>query len=149
MTSLEDQIRDQMHAAFKSLITETFCKSCLDEKDVIWVERLLLELRDRINGLTPSRHDLHVSLKATFDVQLITQMLRRGAADSNDLTHVAHVVIERLGMLCAPVQDESVATLKSLIMHAEDVNACLAALLYESNVIIDEIERLNSNVSSV
>ena len=36
-----------------------------------------------------------------------------------------------------------------IVDAAKDVNACLAALLYESNAIIDEIERLNANASSV
>lgn len=148
MDSIKEQIRKQMHTAFKDLLTQTFRKAQLEESDILWIESLLTELRDRINGLTPSRQDLHASLNSAFDVKLIIQMLRHGAADCNDLIMIAHTITERLATLCAPVQDESVAALKSIVANAEDMNACLAALLYESNVIIDEIDRLNEDFST-
>ena len=107
-SNLEQQIKDQMKKSFADLIQSTFSKSSLDEKDIEWIGSLCVELKTRINGLTPSRGDLHADLETKFDIELLKQMLRHNACEIDDVRPLVSTLQSRISMLCAPVQDQEV-----------------------------------------
>ena len=131
-----------MYRAMECRLEEVFEK--LD--DIGWIEKLCMELRDRINGLTPSRLDLEESFKREFDVELIVQMLRHEAVDSEELKKILESVWVRLSMLCAPVHDDEIS---GLLLESRSGNCSIAKMLCAANRIIDDIERLQSSPESV
>lgn len=136
---MEVQIRDQMQTAMRNLMSTVFSNQNMSDADLDWLRRLCVELKERINALTPSRSDLHHALEASFDVDLIVQMVRHRAFDRAEFSKATGVILERLSMLCAPVQDQAVETLKLLVKSDE---CDVGRFLLESNAIIDEIESL-------
>ena len=134
---MELQIRTQMRRAMVDQLTEVFTKDVLTDSDIEWIVKLCAELVVRLNGLTPNRPDLHETLIRAVDVSLLEQMLRHDATDHSDVQSVIGALLERLSMLCAPIQDERVASLRG--QH-------IGTLIYEANEIIDEIKQLEADV---
>ena len=137
-----ESIRGVMYRAMECSVEEVFEK--LD--DIGWIEKLCMELRDRINGLTPRRLDFQESFIREFDVGLIVQMLRHDAVDRVDLKRILESVWVRLSMVCAPVHDEEIS---GLLAECRSGNCSIAKMLCAANRIIDEIERLQSSAESV
>ena len=115
-----------MYRAMECRLEEVFEK--LD--DIGWIEKLCMELRDRINGLTPSRLDLEESFKREFDVELLVQMLRHEAVDSEELKKILESVWVRLSMLCAPVHDDEIS---GLLLESRSGNCSIAKMLCAAN----------------
>ena len=143
---MKAQISKTMRDAMRNMLDEIGQKNVLDEKDVDWMRRLCLELRDRINKLTPSRHDLHVSLNTGFDVDLLVQMMQHQAVDPSDMQNCMETIIRRLAMLCAPVQDEEIA---ELLVMVQSGKCHVGHLLVNANRIVDEIEDMQSQPEAV
>jgi hypothetical protein len=131
-----------MYGAMECKLEDVFEK--LD--DIGWIEKLCVELRDRINGLTPRRLDIQESFIREFDVDLIVQMLRNDAVDSDELIKILESVWVRLSMLCAPVHDEEIW---GLLVECRSGNCSIAKMLCAANRIIDDIEGLQSSSESV
>lgn len=126
----------QMRRAMKDILTETF-KRELTATDKEWIRRLLFELRDRINGLTPNRTDLQTEFSAAFDVDLIMQMINHNVMDEAEQERYAKLLFDKLLASCAPAQDRRVHKAMEG-MKGKD----MGWLIYEANAIIDDIELL-------
>lgn len=137
-----EEVRVVMYRAMECKLEEVFEK--LD--DIGWIEKLCMELRDRINGLTPSRLDLKEWFTGEFDVGLIVQMLRHDALDGEDMKKILESVWVRLSMLCAPVHDEEISV---LLVESRSGHCSIAKMLCAANRIIDEIEGLQSSPESL
>ena len=137
-----EEVRSVMYRAMECKLEEVFEKV----DDIGWIEKLCMELRDRINGLTPRRLDLQESFRREFDVELIVQMLRYDVVDSKELIKILESVWVRLSMLCAPVHDEEIS---GLLVESRSGNCSIAKMLCAANRIIDDIERLQSSPESV
>ena len=135
------QIQTQMREAMRNLLRETMQKEKLSASDIDWLVRLCDELRNRLSALTPNRADLVDELHRSFDVSLLQQMLHNDALDSMEVLRLGDVILQRLSMLCAPCHDESVASLRKILSDTRDIGT----LIYEANVILDDIESLASN----
>lgn len=127
----------QMRRAMKDLLTETF-KRKLTPRDIEWVRRLLFELRDRVNDLTPNRPDLHAEFNAAFDVDLMMQMIEHDAMDAEEQQRYAKFLFDKLQASCAPCQDRRV---QKAVEGAKGKD--MGWLIYEANAIIDDIELLS------
>ncbi len=138
MQPLETQVREAMRKAMRSLLRQTFAKEALTAADLAWLRRLCVELRERIDALTPHRADLQCQLHEQFDVDLLMQMLEHDAASAADIAGVATVVIERLAMLCAPCQDADVEALRRTLRGATEGH--IGVLLDGANTILDGID---------
>lgn len=136
MDSLHNQIDQTMRRAFGDLIEQSLARRSTD--DVAWLRDVCIELRGRMNALTPHRLDLHRALDAEFDVDLLMQMVRHDAADTDDLKRIGEVVCRRLALLCAPVQDHDVESLRRVM----EQRPTFGELLMGAHRIIDETERL-------
>ena len=139
---MSERVRGVMYRAMECKLEEVFEK--LD--DIDWIEKLCMELRDRINGLTPRRLDLQESFTGEFDVGLIVQMLRHDAVENADLIKILESVWKRLSMLCAPIHDEEIS---ELLVESRSGNCSIAKMLCAANRIIDDIERLQSSPESL
>jgi len=136
-----------MRRAMMDLLKEmmTTRKGCLDEKDVEWARELLKEVRSRVLSLTPHRMDLHASFCDGFDVELIVQMLQHDAMEDTEFVKVGCFLLDRIGMLCAPSQDDEIRTLRyGLLSGSVD----FPSLLFQFHSIADEIESLSRSKQS-
>ena len=132
-----------MKKSFADLIQSTCSKSSLDEKDIEWIGSLCVELKTRINGLTPSRGDLHADLETKFDIELLKQMLRHNACEIDDVRPLVSTLQSRISMLCAPVQDQEVKKIFDEVSTSNDMGSIVKTLIVELNAILDETYRLN------
>ena len=148
LQQLQGQIDLAMRRAMYELISSTVSKEQLTEADADWLARLLKELVDRLNALTPHRSDFHEQLERAIDVQLARQMLLHGAADRSDVTGLIAVVHERLRLLVAPVQDADVEDMRSSSLSEEHPARMLAMLLCKADAILGYTEELNRQVAS-
>ena len=120
-------------------------KGRLDERDVEWVRGLLEEVRNRVLSLTPRRIDLHASFCEGFDVDLIVQMLQNDALEDTEFVKIGCFLLDRIGMLCAPSQDDEIRSLRySLLSGSVD----FPSLLLHFHSIVDEIESLSRSEES-
>ena len=145
---MEAKITNSMQVAMSALVDEIFHKKHEDLtiEDIDWIRRLCIELRDRINLLTPRRSDLHAELCDAFDVDLLIQMLKFGATDAKDTQHCVRCIFARLGMLCAPSEDAHVAT---MLQNAESGKCNLGQMLIEANKIVDKIEAMSKTPEAI
>lgn len=134
---MEERIRCTIRQAMRDRITRVV-EGPTSDADAAWIVSLLRELSDRLKALTPRRPDLHGELD--FDDALVQQMVRHGAADAADLRPFADAIVRRLGMLCAPVQDESVRKLTVALAETASASQSLALLLCEGDKIVGDIE---------
>lgn len=140
---MEEQIKNTMFKAMRNLLKERVnVNSKLDEKDVDWLVSLCTELKIRMNNLTPSRRDLHIELENAIDVKLIRQMLLHDAFDKEEARKIVDFIFERLKLLCAPSEDAKVAQLHTIVLTCTDFGEQVSSLIIESNMIIDDIERM-------
>lgn len=138
---LNEQIKQMFFQAMRDLLKKCVSKE-LQSKDIDWLVLLCTELKERINKLTPSRKDLHRQLDQSIDIQLVRQMLENNAFDKSDTLQITNCVFDRLKMLCSPSQDQHVAKVHESILLHDDFGFQISSLILESNMIIDEIERL-------
>ena len=131
--------RKQMLKAMHTMLEETFAKPQLEATDFDWLERLLNELRDRINGLTPNNNRYQEEFTVAFDVDLIMQMLRHDAFDAEEKEKYCTMIFTRLLSLCAPAHDEQVKGIQRTVKSAN-----IGCLIYEANQLIDQIEFLQA-----
>lgn len=141
-----DQVALAMRRAMHEQIAATAGKSALTEADADWLSKLLSELRDRINALTPHRADLHAELAASLDVDLARQMLLHGAAELSDVHGLVGTVVGRLRQLCAPAQDAEVEEMRTAALAEPNPACVLASLLMRADGILTAIEDLNVQV---
>ena len=145
MSNLQMQIKETIFKAMQDLLEKNVNNDKLNAKDIDWLISLCSELKTRINKLTPSRKDLHTQLNSAVDVQLIKQMLENNAFETKDAIDLINFVFEhRLKKLCAPCQDEKVAEVHEKILNCENFGKQISYLIMESNIIIDEIEKLHT-----
>ena len=140
---MNEQIEKAMRAAMRDMITEVASKSELTDDDAEWLSKLVGEVCERINALTPRRLDMHAELSTCIDVALIKQMLRHGAADSDDVRRLVDTVFDRLAMLCAPSQDETIRAARAECHAQPTLALALARLLDRCNTLLSEIEKLS------
>ena len=110
-----------------------------------WVRKNCEELKNRVSKLTPNCQELITAWETSFDVDLFMQMIEHSAVDENDANGIVCLVFDRLQMLCAPVQDESIAYAKSMILKETNIPKKLAILLEISAEIISDIEKMIQN----
>ena len=149
LAALAGQIESAMRRSMHDLIASTVAQESLTEDDADWLASLLEELRDRINGLTPNRHDFHEQLAGALDVSLARQMLLHGAADASDARALVDVVYGRLRMLCAPVQDVDVEMLRVESLSEPTPARTLATLLCRADAILSFTEALNQQAHAL
>ena len=106
------------------------------------VRSLCLELRGRLQGLTPHRPDLRSDLERGFDVDLLVQMFEHGAVDGEEADRVVSLVFDWVQSLCAPCQDEAVAHARAHVLARPDVAERLAVLIEVAHRVVDDVERL-------
>jgi hypothetical protein len=146
MEKLENQIRKTFKKAMIDSLENIALKTeSLSNDDIDWIVKLCDEIKTRIKRLIPSRHDMHKQFDTEMDIVLIRQMLKNDAFDGSDLNDLVNMIFSRLGSLCAPAQDEDVATKKSTIL-AQPFGKKVAMLILYSNEVLDEIERLGNLV---
>lgn len=131
-----------MKSAFSNILHTTCSKPNLDAHDVEWILSLCNELVSRINNLTPHRYDLHKELQASFDTELIRQMLQHSAFDENDLNSLIQVLETRILMICAPSQDETLRNIFRNVNDSENIADCVCHLVLYLNQVIDDIYEL-------
>lgn len=136
---MEAQIRRAFQKALRDRLVEVV-EAPASAEDARWVVALLRELADRLRALTPRRVDMDDAL--AFDEALVEQMLRHGAADASDLKPFADAAVRRMGLLCAPVQDQSVSELARDLANAASGSEALGLLLCRGNEIVGDIERM-------
>ena len=142
MDQLERQIKVQMRKAMQDLVAELLEKPELSTEDIQWLKELCMEVREKINALTPSRKDLHAEFEAAFDVDLLVQMLAHSAADRSDFMSIHDFTFSRLEMLCAPSQDAEILDSKQKIATETSLARQISVFLYEVNFIAEEIDIL-------
>lgn len=136
---MEAQIRSTLRRAMRDRVVR-IVEAPASADDARWIVALLRELADRLRALTPRRVDLQGELDV--DEVLVEQMLRHGAADASDLAPFADAAVRRMGLLCAPVQDESVHELARDLANAASASEALALLLCRGDEIVGETERM-------
>lgn len=148
MSDIETQIRNTFMKAMTDSIETITNSEHINEENVKWLIKLTGELIIRINNLTPNRHDLHVALCNSIDLELLEQMLSHSACDREDFQSIAHCIISRLQLLCAPSQDNDLKVLQERLATTTNLGKSVGLLIMECNKIIDEIETLMKNFSS-
>lgn len=146
--ALEKQINLNMKKAFSNLLREICSKDKLDAKDIDWILSLCVELKDRINRLTPRRTDLHKELERSFDIGLIKQMLEYNVLEMNDLPSIIDILEFRIENLCAPIQDEHVKKTFSRIRSSKKIAETVELIILELNKILDVIYSLNTQFTT-
>lgn len=139
--ALKKQIKKTFYKAMEDSLEHIINSKNISSKDIDWLVRLCTELKDRINGLTPRRKDLHEELNKALDVTLLDQMLRHAAFDRGDLDGIINVVFDRLLQLCAPSQNAHIEELKGQIMD-ESFGKAVGIMILECNKVVDEIEAM-------
>ena len=66
-----------------------------DTPNVEWLKRLYTELRDRICGLTPRRHDLIKEIHDTMDVDFFGQLVENKVFDNKSLYGLLIIFLQR------------------------------------------------------
>tara|TARA_B100000482_G_C12590931_1_gene291513 strand:- start:497 stop:961 length:465 start_codon:yes stop_codon:yes gene_type:complete len=139
MAALREQIKFTFYRAMEDSLEHIINSEKMTDEDIDWLVRLCTELKDRLNGLTPRRKDLHEELNKALDVTLLDQMLRHAAFDRGDLDRVISIVFDRLLLLCAPSQNATINELKEKIMN-ENFGRAVGIMILQCNKIIDKIE---------
>ena len=139
--ALKQQIKNTFYKAMEDSLEHIINSQKISSEDIDWLVRLCTELKNRINGLTPRRKDLHEELNKALDVTLLDQMLRHAAFDRGDLDGIVNVVFDRLLRLCAPSQNAHIEELKDKIVHA-NFGKAVGIMILECNKIVDEIEEM-------
>ena len=145
---LENQIKDTFKRSMKNMLTEISNKDTLSERDVDWLVRLLDEIRQRINNLTPNRRDLQDDFNKNFDLVLIRQMLEHSAIENEDIAGLIRAVCARLQMLCAASQDQHLKNLAFKYSSFSTLGALFSEFVFDINEFIDEIEHLHKSFLS-
>ena len=139
---MEKQIRENFLKAMQDSLEKSMMMKDISNVEVEWICKLCVELKQRINNLTPSRKDMHEELDKSIDLVIIKQMLRNDAFEKEDAFHIINCIFERLQKLCAPCQDEDIKQVITKILSMKSIPRQLSSLIMESNRIIDEIEKL-------
>lgn len=139
---MEAKLRTAMRQAMHDKLIEACEATPMKADDVIWVQRLVQELVERLNALTPSRVDLHAKLRTSIDVDLVGQMLTHESVEPADVRHMVTALFERAAQLCAPLQDAKVTASRDTILMETNIPKCVATLVFELNDIVTEIEEL-------
>ena len=144
---MEERVKEAMRSSMMDLLRDmmTTRRGSLDEKDLKWLRSLLEEMRSRVLSLTPRRMDLHATFCNGFDVDLMVQMLSRDAMDDTEFAKMGCFLMDRLGLLCAPSQDEEVKLVRYKLLSG---SLDFASLLFKAHSIIDEIENLSQSDES-
>lgn len=110
--------------------------------DLPWLRSICEDLKERIHKLTPHRKDLRDEWETSFDVDLLMQMIEYKAVESKDVDVMIDLVVTRLELCCAPVQDEAVREAKAFLCRETNPNRKLATLVDIADAILRDIETL-------
>jgi hypothetical protein len=100
---VKNQISEQFKKAFNDLLVENL-KS--DTPNVEWLKKLYTELRDRICGLTPRRHDLIKEIHETMDVDFFGQLVENTVFDNKSLYGLVDYIFTKIKQLEAPIKNK-------------------------------------------
>jgi hypothetical protein len=118
LESLTSAVDTQVRRAFWDVL-----KTELRESTSTHLEVLLTEVRDRINALTPRRHDWHIETNTALDSAYIGQMVRHQCMDAESVNALVVFVTDRLLALGAPNDDERVRDWSSQLRARLDSGA--------------------------
>ena len=102
MKKIEGQIKDQMEKAWFDLLKE---KTNSSPPDFDWLERLYVEIRDKLLGLVRKNSKLHIEITESMDIVLFSQMIRNNAFSGEDTLKLIEYVFETCKQLGSPARD--------------------------------------------
>jgi hypothetical protein len=137
-SSLEEQIRTQMHKAWVDLI-----KQELVNKEYDHILKLIEEIRDRLCNLTPNRADLRQSMYTSVDIPFIKQMLDHDVYGPQEFKTLIDVFLDRVLLLQASAYRTHTTELRDLAHAQLDTPAWgihIPELFLGVNKLVDQIE---------
>jgi hypothetical protein len=139
---LRDQLQQQFEKAYIDRVTEAV-NNASDPEEAKYVTTLIGEISGRCNNLTPKRRDLHEALNAEVDLELILQMLENSAFGPTEFYTVMNAFLNRLGTLCAPVDDAQITSFRERMNNTEEFSTWgefVAPFFLDFNKFIDVVE---------
>uniref|UniRef100_A0A8D0DG14 T-complex 11 n=1 Tax=Salvator merianae TaxID=96440 RepID=A0A8D0DG14_SALMN len=105
--SLESRVKETLHKAFWDSLREQLTKMPPDYTHAI---KLLQEIKETLLSLLlPRQTHLRSQIEEALDMDLIKQEAEHGALD---IPFLATYILGMMAMLCAPVRDEEIQTLR-------------------------------------
>jgi len=102
MKKIEGQIKEQMEKAWFDVLKE---KTNSSPPDFDWLERLYVEIRDKLLGLVRKNSKLHIEITESMDIVLFSQMIRNNAFSGEDTLKLIEYVFETCKQLGSPARD--------------------------------------------
>ena len=102
MKKIEVKIMYNMEKAWFDLLKE---KTNSSPPDFDWLERLYVEIRDKLLGLVRKNSKLHIEITESMDIVLFSQMIRNNAFSGEDTLKLIEYVFETCKQLGSPARD--------------------------------------------
>lgn len=102
MEKIKGQIKEQMEKAWFDALKE---KTNSNPPDYDWLERLYVEMRDKLMGLTRKNSKLYIEIRESMDIVLFSQMIRNNAFTGEDTLKLIEYVFETCKQMGSPARD--------------------------------------------
>ena len=150
---INKQIKEQMEKAWFDLLKE---KTNNNPPDYDWLERLYLEIRDKLLRLTRENSNLYNGILESMDIVLFSQMIKNNAFTGVDTLKLIEYVFEISKNLGSPARDTSVDQYKyevlGLIKAGGTFGEVVPLFFKNANKTIDNIyydlQRLKENMDN-
>jgi len=150
---INKQIKEQMEKAWFDLLKE---KTNNNPPDYDWLERLYVEIRDKLLGLTRKNSNLYNGIMESMDIVLFSQMIRNNAFTGVDTLKLIEYVFETGKNLGSPARDTRVDQYKyevlGLIKAGGTFGEVVPLFFKNANKTIDNIyydlQQLKENYSN-
>jgi hypothetical protein len=153
LEKINKQIKEQMEKAWFDLLKE---KTNNNPPDYDWLERLYLEIRDKLLRLTRENSNLYNGIMESMDIVLFSQMIKNNAFTGVDTLKLIEYVFEISKNLGSPARDTSVDQYKyevlGLIKAGGTFGEVVPLFFKNANKTIDNIyydlQRLKENMGN-
>lgn len=110
---LQDQIEQNMKKAFWDIIMSDMNK---DQPDYSHICKLILEIKERLQNLTPNNTTLKNELNEVLDEKFLEQLFIHKTLDSEHFVNLINFIMTKLKTYCSPSQDAEVQEFENELM---------------------------------
>tara|TARA_B110000971_G_scaffold146833_1_gene149974 strand:+ start:41 stop:1084 length:1044 start_codon:yes stop_codon:yes gene_type:complete len=100
---IDDSILTIAKKAYWDIFTED-----LERDDYSRLFIILNEIRTRLKALTPNRHDIHIEIDESIDVELYKQMITNRVFEPSDFMKLVEYLVMKIKQYIAPVHDTEI-----------------------------------------
>ena len=116
MTTIEQQIKEQMHKAFYDIIEENINSN---KPDYEWLTRLYSEIRQMLLAIVKKDSKTYKKIESDFDVMLFKQMIENDVFDFESAVKLINNTFFWVKSLQAPVRDKATEDAKDRVFKSE------------------------------